>query len=320
MNFQQLRIIHETVRQNYNLTEAANALFTSQSGVSKHIKDLEDELGVELYVRRGKRMLGLTEPGREMLKLVERMLLDASSIKNLADQYSQQDTGQLTVAATHTQARYILPKVITAFKKQYPKVHLRLHQGSPKEIVQMLLDGEADIGLATESLGDIEDLVAFPLYTWRHAAVVPKNHPLTTKDVITLEAIAEYPIITYHEGFTGRTGIDQAFAKAGFLLDIAMSALDADVIKTYVELGLGVGIVASMAFNPARDALLNLLDSSHLFEKNTTNISIRRGHYLRGYAYRFIELCLPSLSESAIRSGVQPAADIELGNGNGPLP
>jgi len=304
MNFQQLRIIRETVRQKYNLTEVANTLHTSQSGVSKHIKDLEDELGVELYVRRGKRMLGLTEPGREMLKLVERMLLDASSIKNLADQYSQQDTGQLTVAATHTQARYILPKVITAFKKQYPKVHLRLHQGSPKEIVQMLLDGEADIGLATESLGEIEDLVAFPLYTWRHAAVVPKNHPLTTQDKITLESIAEYPIITYHEGFTGRARVEKVFQDAGLSPDIVMSALDADVIKSYVELDLGIGIIASVAFSPERDTALQLLESSHLFLENQTKLAVRKGHLLRRYAYRFIEGCSPELSEKLVMGSV----------------
>jgi LysR family cys regulon transcriptional activator len=320
MNFQQLRIIQETVRQNYNLTDAANALFTSQSGVSKHIKDLEDELGVELFIRKGKRLLGLTDPGRELVKIVERILLDAKNVKRLAEQFSNRDKGRLTIATTHTQAQYALPSVVTLFKQAFPQVHLVLHQASPREIVSMLLDGVADIGIATEALESVVELASFPYYSWHHAVIVPHGHPLESVHPLTLEAIAEFPVITYHDGFTGRAGIDQAFAKAGLLLDIAMSALDADVIKTYVELGLGVGIVASMAFNPVRDARLNLLDSSHLFEKNTTNISIRRGHYLRGYAYRFIELCLPSLSESAIRSGVQPGADIELDNGNGPLP
>jgi LysR family cys regulon transcriptional activator len=304
MNFQQLRIIRETVRQNFNLTEVANALHTSQSGVSKHIKDLEDELGVELYVRRGKRMLGLTDPGREMLKLVERMLMDASSIKNLADQYSKQDSGQLTVAATHTQARYLLPKVITDFKKQYPKVHLRLHQGSPKEIAQMLLDGEADIGLATESLGEIEDLVAFPLFSWRHAVVVPKGHPLTNKEELTLEAIAEYPIITYHEGFTGRAQVEKVFEKAGVTPDIVMSALDADVIKSYVELGIGIGVIASVAFVPERDSELELLECDHLFLENQTKLGVRKGHLLRRYAYKFIEGCAPGLTEAAVMEQV----------------
>ncbi len=304
MNFQQLRIIRETVRQNFNLTEVANVLHTSQSGVSKHIKDLEDELGVELYVRRGKRLLGLTDPGREMLKIVERMLLDAGNIKNLADQYSQQDTGQLTVAATHTQARYILPKVVTVFKKQYPKVHLRLHQGSPKEIVQMLMQGDADIGLATESLGDIEDLAAFPLYSWRHAVVVPKDHPLSTREEVTLDAIAEYPIITYHEGFTGRARVEKVFHDAGLTPDIVMSALDADVIKSYVELDLGVGIIASVAFSPERDVALKMLDSTHLFLENETKLAVRKGHLLRRYAYRFIEMCSPDLTEALVISRV----------------
>ncbi|SOD42043.1 CysB family HTH-type transcriptional regulator [Nitrosovibrio sp. Nv4] len=315
MNFQQLRIIHETVRQNYNLTEAANALFTSQSGVSKHIKDLEDELGVELFVRKGKRLLGLTDPGRELVKIVERILIDTKNVKRLAEQFSNRDKGRLTIATTHTQARYALPSVVTLFKKAFPQVHLVLHQASPGEIVTMLLDGIADIGIATEALESVAELASFPYYSWHHAVIVPHEHPLKSIHPLTLEAIAEFPIITYHEGLTGRAGIDQAFARAGLLLDIAMSALDADVIKTYVELGLGVGIVASMAFNPTRDTRLNLLDSSHLFEKNTTNISVRRGHYLRGYAYRFIELCLPSLTESAIRSGVKPEADdVELDN------
>ena len=313
MNFQQLRIIHETIRQNYNLTDAANALFTSQSGVSKHIKDLEDELGVELFVRKGKRLLGLTDPGKELARIVERILLDAKNVKRLAEQFSKRDQGRLTIATTHTQARYALPSVVAQFKKVFPNVHLVLHQSSPGEIVSMLLDGIADIGIATEALESVTELASFPYYSWHHAVIVPPGHPLESVYPLTLESIAEFPIITYHEGFTGRAGIDETFAKAGLILDIAMSALDADVIKTYVELGLGVGLVASMAFNRERDIRLNLLDISHLFQKNTTNISIRRGHYLRGYAYRFIELCLPSLTEAAIRSGVQPEAGVEIG-------
>lgn len=308
MNFQQLRIVRETVRQDFNLTDVANALHTSQSGVSKHIKDLEDELGVELYVRKGKRLLGLTEPGRQMVRVVERMLLDAKNIKNLADQYSQQDTGQLTIATTHTQARYVLPKVVTEFKKQFPKVHLKLHQGSPKEIAQMLLEGDADIGLATETLGDIDDLAAFPLYHWHHAIVVPNEHPLAAGDSLTLEAIAEYPIITYHEGFTGRARVEQAFKAAGLAPDIVMSALDADVIKSYVELELGVGIIASVAFSPARDTGLKLLNADHLFPINQTKLALRKGHLLRQYAYRFIEMCSPDLTENFI---IQEAASGE---------
>lgn len=308
MNFQQLRIVRETVRRGFNLTEVANALFTSQSGVSKHIKDLEDELGVELFVRKGKRLLGLTAPGKELVVMVERMLLDAANIKRLAEQYSQRDEGRLTVVTTHTQARYALPKVVTAFKRAFPKVHLKLHQGSPDEIVQMLLDGEADIGVATEALAEVAELTSFPFYGWQHAVIVPAGHPLEAVQPLTLEAIADYPLITYHEGFTGRARIDRTFAAAGLAPDVVMSALDADVIKTYVELGLGVGILASMAFSPARDPGLRQLDSAHLFPENVTRIAVRRGHYLRGFAYRFIELCAPELTKARVMHALGAAA------------
>ncbi|NMF88894.1 CysB family HTH-type transcriptional regulator [Aromatoleum petrolei] len=309
MNFQQLRIIRETVRRNFNLTEVANALFTSQSGVSKHIKDLEDELGVELFVRKGKRLLGLTDPGRELVVMVERMLLDAGNIKRLAEQYSNRDEGRLTVVTTHTQARYALPKVVTGFKRVYPRVLLKLHQGSPEEIVSMVLDGQADIGIATEAIADVAELASFPYYSWHHSVIVPAGHPLDSAMPLTLEAIAEYPLITYHEGFTGRSIIDRAFAAAGLSPEFAMSAMDADVIKTYVELGLGVGIVASMAFQPGREGELRQLDSSHLFPANTTRIAVRRGHYLRGFAYRFIEMCSPTLTEMTVRNSITPAGN-----------
>ncbi len=298
MNFQQLRIVRETVRCNFNLTEVANSLYTSQSGVSKHIKDLEDELGVELFVRKGKRLLGMTEPGREMVKIVERLLLDAHNIKNLADQYSQQDQGHLTVATTHTQARYVLPDIVVEFRKQFPKVKLHLHQGSPREIAQMLLEGRADIGIATETLGDVEGLVSYPYHSWHHSVIVPAGHALEKKgkkQKVTLAALAEYPIVTYHEGFTGRARIEQAFTAAGLHPEIVLSALDADVIKSYVELGLGIGIVASLAFNPERDKGLRLLDCSHLFPENVTRIAIREGHLLRQFAYHFIGLCAPKV-------------------------
>jgi LysR family cys regulon transcriptional activator len=304
MNFQQLRIIREAARCNFNLTEVGNALFTSQSGVSKHIKDLEDELGVELFVRKGKRLLGLTDPGRELLEIVERILLDANNIKNLVEQYSQRDEGQLTIVATHTQARYALPQVVNEFKKSFPKVHLKLHQAGPGEIVAMLLSGEADIGVATEALSDVDKLDSFPYYTWHHAVIVPAGHPLERIKKLSLKDIAEYPIVTYHEGLTGRARIDASFAKENIAPDIVMSALDADVIKTYVELGMGIGIIASMAFNPAKDSDLRLLECEHLFESNTTYIALRRGHYLRSFAYRFIELCSPKLDEATIRAGV----------------
>lgn len=311
MNFQQLRIIRETVRRNFNLTEAANALFTSQSGVSKHIKDLEDELGVELFVRRGKRLLSLTEPGKELVAIVERMLLDARNIKRIAEQFSNRDRGSLTVATTHTQARYALPQVVTRFKAEYPGVHLVLHQGGASEIVSMLISGEADIGLATEALEGNPQIASFPYYTWNHAVIVPEGHPLTEVRPLTLEAIASHPIITYHEGVTGRGTVDKAFLNTGLVPDIVMSALDADVIKTYVELGLGIGIVASMSFNAERDTRLRMLDSQHLFATNTTRIAIRKEHYLRGYVYRFLEQCSPVLTEQIVRNAVAPRKEAD---------
>ena len=312
MNFQQLRIIRETVRKNYNLTEVGNSLYTSQSGVSKHIKDLEDELGIELFIRKGKRLLGLTDPGKELLEIVERMLLDAKNIKHLAEQFSNKDQGQLTIATTHTQARYVLPLVVSEFKKAFPKVHLALHQGSPSEIAQLLTDGQADIGIATEAISQIPELVTFPYYSWHHSVIVPKGHPLEKLKQVTLEDIAEYPLVTYHEGFTGRQHIDEAFLKANLVPDIVMSALDADVIKTYVELGLGVGIIASMAYQEDRDKKISVIPSEHLFANNTTRIAIRRGHYLRGYAYKFIELCSEELTEGKIKEALLPTSVSDL--------
>lgn len=309
MNFQQLRIIHETVRRNFNLTEVANALFTSQSGVSKHIKDLEDELGLELFVRKGKRLLGLTEPGQELVHVVDRMLMDARNIKTIAAQFSARDHGQLTIATTHTQARYALPPVVTAFKQTFPKVHLMLHQASPEEIATMLQDGRADIAIATEALAQMPDFVSFGYYRWHHAVIVPAGHPLEKITPLTLEAVAEYPLITYHSGFTGRAKIDETFAAAGLFPDIVMSALDADVIKAYVGLGLGVGIVASMAYDPDRDQALRLLPSEQFFDENVTRIAVRKGHFLRGYAYRFIELCSPALTEATVRAALRPEAE-----------
>lgn len=305
MNLQQLKIVRETVRQDFNLTAVAEALYTSQPGVSRHIRDLEDELGVELFLRRGKRLLGLSEPGKELLVLVERMLIDANNIKRLADQYSQVDIGQLTIVTTHTQARYSLPPIVNQFRSLYPKVHLHLHQGSPSEINQMLLDGQADIGIATEVLGNENDLIALPFYSWRHCVVVNRDHPLAALTHPTLKDVADYPVITYHEGFTGRLKVDQAFEKAGLNPEIAISALDADVIKTYVDLGLGVGVIASMAFNPDNDRTLKVLELSDEFPLNTTCIAVRKGNYLRSYANKFIELCNSELGERKLKELLQ---------------
>jgi LysR family cys regulon transcriptional activator len=304
MNFQQLRIISETARRNFNLTEVSAALFTSQSGISKHILDLESELGVTLFVRKGKRLLGLTEPGKEMLALVERILLDTRNIRKLGEQFSNGNKGQLIIATTHTQARYVLPAVVSKFKKQYPNVHLALHQGSPEEITKLLLEGKADIGIASESIDLAPELITFPYYSWHHTIAIPKDHPLGRQKKLTLDKIAEYPIVTYHDGFTGRKSIDKAFAMAGITPNIIMSALDADVIKTYVELGLGVGIIASMAFEKNRDTGISLLDSAHLFPSIESKIAIRKGYFLRKFAHDFIELCSPSQNEEQVKDGL----------------
>jgi LysR family cys regulon transcriptional activator len=304
MNFQQLRIIREAVQRDFNLTEVANALYTAQSGVSKHILDLEDELGIELFVRKGKRLTGLTAPGAEVAQVAERMLRDAGNIKRMAEQFAQRDVGKLAIATTHTQARYALPEVVRRFKAAYPKVHLELHQASPPEIVQRLLSGEADIGIATEALAAVPAFASFPFYEWHHAVVVRRSHALAEGAPLTLQALAEHPLITYPAGYTGRTSIDQAFAAAGLVPDVVMSALDADVIKTYVAIGLGVGLVAPMAVDPARDGGLVQLDAAHLFPVNTTRIAVRRGHYLRGFAYRFIAECEPGLTEAVVKAAL----------------
>lgn len=310
MNFQQLRIVRETVRRQFNLTEAAAALHTSQSGVSKHIKDLEDELGVELFVRKGKRLLGLTDPGREVAAIVDRMLVDAENIRKIGDRFADRDEGHLTIATTHTQARYALTEVVRKFRLAFPKVHLALHQGSPTEIADMVARGDAEIGIATETLAHAPQLATFPYYTWTHGVIVPKGHDLERVMPLSLAALAEHPIITYHEGFTGRGNIDTAFAEAGLAPDIVMSAMDTDVLKTYVGLGLGVGIIASMTFVETCDSGLRLLDAKGLFPTNTTWIAVRRGSALRGYAYRFIELCSASLDEKAVRARAASHQDV----------
>lgn len=308
MNFQQLRIIRETARRNYNLTEVASALYTSQSGVSKHIKDLEDELGVALFVRRGKRLLGMTDPGKELLPIVERMLHDAANVRRLAEQFANRDEGRLSIVTTHTQARYKLPELVAAFRADFPKVHLELHQSDPPGIVAQLVEGEADIGIATEALAQAPELVSFPWYSWHHAVVVPVEHRLAKAPRLTLPMIAEYPIVTYHEAFAGRRKLDSAFAAAGLSPDVVLAAIDSDVIKTYVELGLGIGIIAPVAYDPQRDRNLALLPCDHLFASNTTSIALRRGHYLRSFGYAFLQRCLPELTPQAVREQLLPGA------------
>lgn len=305
MNFQQLRIFREAVHRDFNLTEVAQALFTSQSGVSKNMKDLEAELGVDLFVRRGKRLLGLTGPGEEMIAIVDRMLRDAKTLRSIADEFGNREEGSLTVATTHTQARYALPRVVAEFRRLYPKVHLSILETAPEQIPDLLRAGAADVGVATEGLGDTDTLAAFPFYEWHHAVIAPVGHPLEGAEHIDLAALAAYPIVTYREGFTGRQRIDRAFAKAGLSPDFVLSAMDADVIKTYVELGLGIGIVASMAVHNTAGTNIRVLPTGNLFGGNTALIAVCRDHYLRGFAYRFMGLCDPQLSETVIRAGTQ---------------
>lgn len=311
MNFQQLRIIRETVRQNFNLTEASAALYTSQSGVSKHIKDLEDELGVQIFVRKGKRLLGLTEAGNALFKIVERMLLDIDNIKHIADDFNRINEGTLTIATTHTQARYILPPIINQFKQTFPKVHLVLQQASPVEITNMLLHGQADIGIATESLTTEDNLASIPYYDWQHCIIVPKDHPLAHEKTITLETLVQYPIITYHGGFTGRAKIDKTFADAGLTPNIVMSALDADVIKTYVELGMGIGIINDVAFDIERDYRLKQIPTD-IFGVNTTWIAVRKEQLLRGFGYEFIQLCDEKANLNYLKQAAFPELEYSI--------
>jgi LysR family cys regulon transcriptional activator len=300
MNLQQLRYLNEIVKNDLSISAAATALFTSQPGISKQIKLLEEELGVDIFVRNGKRLAALTDPGKLIVEVAARMLLDANNLKQLGSEFKNQQGGALTIATTHTQARYALPSVVKQFTQHYPDVKLSLHQGSPTQIAEQVLSGEVDIGIATESLVLYDELVTLPCYEWHHCVVVPPKHPLLQEKRLTLKKLAQYPIITYDFAFTGRNKINQAFSEAGITPNIALTAIDADVIKTYVELGMGVGIVAQMAFVPDRDKHLKMIDAGHLFEASTTRIAIRKNQYLRGFGYHFIELFAPHLTREIV--------------------
>jgi LysR family cys regulon transcriptional activator len=305
MNFQQLRSVREAVRQGYNLTAVAQALYTSQPGVSRQIRELEDELGVEIFGRAGKRLTGLTPPGVTILPIIERILHEAENLKRAGDDFAAHDRGTFTIAATHSQARYALPHAVRDFSAGHPEVVLRMHQGSPRQIAEMLLQGEADIGVATEALASYPDLVALPCYRWTHAVLVPRGHPLALDHAsgrpLTLERLVEFPIVTYEAGYTGRSHIDSALERARLRANIVLVAMDADVIKTYVELGMGVGIVASIAYDEHRDAGLHAIDAGHLFAPNLTRLAFRRGAFLRTYVYDFIETFAPPLTREVVQ-------------------
>ncbi len=308
MKLQQLRYLCEVARRDLSVSAAAEALFTSQPGVSKQIKGLEEELGIEIFVRNGKRLVSITEPGRAVIAIAERMLADAANLKRAGEDFAGEKIGALTISTTHTQARYALPKAVAAFKRRYPKVQLFIHQGNPTQICEQVARGEADLCVATEHIAEHPGLVALPCYQWNRCIVVPAKHPLLKVQPLTLEAVAKYPIVTYDFAYANRSVVNRAFEQRGLTPQVVLTAFDADVIKTYVELGLGVGIMAAMAFDAKRDRQLRAIDAAHLFASSTTRLGIKRGAYLRRYAYDFIELFAPRLSREMVESTVMDKA------------
>jgi LysR family cys regulon transcriptional activator len=301
MNLHQFRFVQEAVRRNLNLTETARALHTSQPGVSKAIIELEEELGVEIFARHGKRLKRVTEPGQHVLKSIEMIMREVGNLKRIGEQYSAQDSGTLSIATTHTQARYVLPQPVARLREAFPKVNVSLHQGSPDQVARMLIDEVAEIGIATESLARYDELVTLPCYEWQHMLVMPADHPLAREPNITLEMLAEQPLITYHPSFTGRTRIDEAFAAKHLQPRIALEAIDSDVIKTYVRLGLGVGIVAEMAMqNDGTNGDLVTVPAAQLFGMNVARVAFKRSAYLRNFVYKFAELVSDKLNRDLI--------------------
>ncbi|TWO71853.1 CysB family HTH-type transcriptional regulator [Caenimonas sedimenti] len=301
MNLHQFRFVQEAVRRNLNLTEAAKSLHTSQPGVSKAIIELEEELGVEIFARHGKRLKRVTEPGQHVLQSIELIMREVGNLKRIGEQFSAQDSGTLSIATTHTQARYVLPVPVARLREQYPKVSVSLHQGSPDQVARMVLDEIAEIGIATESLSDYQELVTMPCYEWQHVLVLPQAHPLVKKERVSLEDIAGEPLVTYHPSFTGRTRIDSAFAQKKLAPKIALEAIDSDVIKTYVRLGLGIGIVAEMAVrDDGSNGDLVVRPLGHLFGHNVARVAFKRGAYLRNFVFRFAELLSDRLDRNLI--------------------
>jgi LysR family transcriptional regulator, cys regulon transcriptional activator len=308
MKLRQLHYIHEVAKRGLNITAAAEALHTSQPGVSKQIRLLEQELGVDIFLRNGKHLAEITPAGQRILEYTGQLLQEINNIRNIAQDYRQTDRGDLAIATTHTQARYALPSVIEKFRRRYPKVRLHLHQGSPPQIAKIAASGEVDFAIATEAMEHFEELVMLPCYHWNRCVLVKPEHPLAQKKgKLTLQDVAAHPIVTYTFGFTGRSKLDQAFAARGLKPDVVLTAVDADVIKTYVRLGLGVGIVARMAHDTKVDKDLVALDAGHLFDTSTTHIGFRRGMFLRAFMYDFIHLFAPHLTRETVdRIGAVP--------------
>ena len=309
MNLHQFRFLQEAVRRNLNLTEAAKALHTSQPGVSKAIIELEEELGIEIFARHGKRLKRVTEPGQHVLKSIDLIMREVGNLKRIGEQFSAQDSGTLSVATTHTQARYVLPAPVARLREVYPKVNICLHQGTPDQVAKMLIDEVAEIGIATESLSAYSELVTLPCYEWQHVLVFPLSHPLAKKEHVTLEDLALEPLITYHPAFTGRTKIDAAFAHRSLTPRIAMEAIDSDVIKTYVRVGLGVGIVAEMAVRDDSNSDLVVRPAGQLFGQNVARVAFKRGAYLRHFVLKFAELLSDRLDRNLVAKAMSGHAD-----------
>lgn len=312
MKLQQLRYIWEVAHHDLNVSATAQVLYTSQPGISKQIRLLEDELGVEIFARSGKHLTRITPAGEAILQVVGEVLKKVESIKQVAQEFSDENKGSLSIATTHTQARYALPNVIEGFIKRFPDVSLHMHQGTPMQIAEMASNGTADFAIATEAMEHFHDLIMLPCYRWNRSIIVPRKHPLATKNQLTLEDIAAYPLVTYVFGFTGRSKLDEAFRHKGLETKTVFTAADADVIKTYVRLGLGVGIVASMAMDEEQDSDLVTLDASHLFEASITKVGLRKGVFLRGYMYKFIEAFAPHLTRELIDKAMSCSSKAEV--------
>ena len=308
MNLQQLRYLCAIVDNNLNVSEAAESLFTSQPGVSKQVRQLEDELGVRVFVRAGKRLASITPAGEAVVSAARRALKEIENLKRVGAEYKSEDEGTFAIATTHTQARYVLPRVLRDFAARYPKVKLELHQGNPMQVAVQTASGDADVGIATEALASFPDLITLPCYQWNRCVLVPRGHPLAKVKPLTLAAIAKYPIVTYDFTFTGRSQINAAFEAEGLTPKVVLTALDSDVIKTYVELGMGVGIIAQMAYDATRDGAFEKLDAGHLFAPSTTKLALRRGVFLRGYVYDFIVLFAPALDRATVDAALAGAS------------
>lgn len=314
MKLQQLRYIWEVAHHDLNVSATAQSLYTSQPGISKQIRLLEEELGIEIFSRSGKHLTRVTPAGEAILKTAGEILCKVDTIKRVAQEFSDNKKGSLSLATTHTQARYVLPSIITDFIKRYPKVLLHMHQGTPIQIAEMAADGTVDFAIATEAMELFSDLIMLPCYQWNRAIVIPKDHPLCQLSELTLEAVAKHPLVTYVFGFTGRSKLDEAFMEKGLVPRIMFTAADADVIKTYVRLGLGVGIIAKMAYDKNQDKDLVALDASHLFKPSITKIGFRRGTFIRGFMYEFIEKFAPHLNRNRVDEAYHCISKLELDN------